>query len=75
MLATLIFLQLTLWVASIHAFYPFIPQWQCEENHICEDGTKSSKPKPRSTVTYKLSQRARNVRARHPIAFSASEMY
>jgi hypothetical protein len=66
MLRTVILLQLTLWVVSIHAFFPYIPAWQCEENNICGDDPKSEKPKARGVQTYKLSQRVRNVCASTP---------
>jgi hypothetical protein len=62
MLRTVILLQLTLWVASIHAFYPFFPEWhQCEEDNSCRGDAKSEKAKPRDVHTYKLSQRVRDV--------------
>lgn len=63
MLRTVILLQLTLWVASIHAFYPFFPEWhrQCEEDNSCEGDGKSGKT-ARGVNTYKLSQRVRDVR-------------
>lgn len=64
MLRTVIFLQLTLWVASIRAFYPFFPEWhqQCEAHNSCEGKAESGKPTARDVQTYKLSQRVRDVR-------------
>jgi len=61
MLGTVILLQLTLWVASIHAFYPLIPPWQCQEENNCAADSKSEKPKARDVHTYQLSQRVRDV--------------
>ncbi|OIW27553.1 acid protease [Coniochaeta ligniaria NRRL 30616] len=69
MLRTVILLQLTLWVASIHAFFPFFPEWQCQENNVCGDDSKSQKPKSRDVHTFKLSQRVRD----NPPASAAKE--
>ncbi|KAB5585870.1 aspartic peptidase domain-containing protein [Coniochaeta sp. 2T2.1] len=74
MLRTIILLQLTLWVASIHAFFPFVPAWQCEENGICEeDPSPETAPKVRDVHTYKLSQLSRDVCTDQDPAASATK--
>lgn len=63
MLQIVVLLQLTLWVVSIHAFFPWIPDYKCEEDNTCAEGPKSpvvsrapgvAAP---DVVTYKLTQR------------------
>jgi hypothetical protein len=63
MLRSVILLQLTLWVASIHAFYPFWPSWlECKTENNCVGEPKSEeKPHARGVHTYQLSQRVRDV--------------
>lgn len=35
MLRSLALVYLTLWVSSVHAFYPWFPEWLCQDDHIC----------------------------------------
>jgi hypothetical protein len=40
--ATALLLQLTLWVATTHAFFPYIPNGHCAPDEHCGGGLKRS---------------------------------
>ncbi|KAL2021564.1 hypothetical protein VTK56DRAFT_7063 [Thermocarpiscus australiensis] len=62
-------LQLTLWVATVHAFFPFIPDDQCDPTEHCGPfgpGSKRSNDGPARTsggITLDLVHRPRNPNA------------
>jgi len=67
MLWTIILAQLTLWIAATNAFYPYFPQWLCDEDHVCNAQTSKRTtalgegPSPEGGITLKLTQRIPDV--------------
>lgn len=70
-------IQLTLWAASVRAFFPFIPTYACDEYHDCDGQSKRALPAnepdnplvkdsdPGELLTFKLSQRRSPVSLSH----------
>ncbi|AEO71657.1 7c19c3c8-7c8f-41d9-9482-bed2de39df57 [Thermothielavioides terrestris] len=67
--AAAVLLQLTLWVATVHAFFPFIPANQCNSNGHCgpmdgpSTGNDGESGRTSDGITLDLHQRARSSRA------------
>lgn len=72
MLRVLVLIQLTLWASAVHAFFPWLPGYLCDEENNCEKQDKRGQPislgaplkkaaTPAGSVTFKLSQRVSGV--------------